>query len=102
MLLPSSSANTHSPVFLYRLLCFSTFSQGENRIRGEFTVVLGPFLGASKSIADIESSIKDSLRALREDGVARSEAVKITVKILDQPKSAVYKVALSMPWEQAP
>lgn len=64
-------------------------------------MVLGPFLGALKSVADIESSIKDSLRALREDSVARSEAVKITVKILDQPKSAVYKVALSMPWDQA-
>lgn len=73
--------------------------QEENRIRGEFTVVFGPFVGAAVSEADIESTIKESLRALRVDGVARSEAVKLTVKILDQPKSSVYKIALSMPWD---
>lgn len=75
------------------------FIQEENRIRGEFTVVFGPFTGAAVSEADIESSIKDSLRALRDDKVARSEAVKLTVKMLDQPKSSVYKIALSMPWD---
>lgn len=62
-------------------------------------MVLGPFQGVALSSADIESNIKDSLRALKEDGVARSEAVKLTVQMLDQPKSAVYKIALSMPWE---
>ena len=73
--------------------------QGENRIRGEFTIVLGPFQGVALSAADIESNIKDSLRSLKDDGVARSEAVKLTVQMLDQPKSAVYKIALSIPWE---
>lgn len=70
--------------------------QSENRIRGEFTVVLGPYEAQALSAADQDSAITTMLLQLRSDGLPRSEAVKITVDALKLPKSLVYKTALTI------
>ena len=74
------------------------YFQGENRIRGEFTIVLGPYQGIELTARDLENKIKDTLLTFRDDGIARSEAVKLATQILEQPKSVVYKLALDIPW----
>lgn len=42
--------------------------------------------------------MKKTLAALREDGVRRSEAVKLCADMLRMPKSSVYALALDMQW----
>jgi 16S rRNA (cytidine1402-2'-O)-methyltransferase len=77
----------------------SSSSNGEApRIKGEFTVVLGPFVEPELSPEESETRIKDSLRKLQQEGSARSEAVKLTTKALGVSKSIVYKLALEMDW----
>ena len=71
--------------------------QGETRVRGEFTIVLGPLPAAtSPSATDEVGTIRALLFKLKADGVARSEAVRLTVDALQLPKSVVYKVALQV------
>ena len=71
--------------------------QGETRVRGEFTIVLGPLPAAtSPSATDEVGTIRALLFKLKADGVARSEAVRLAVDALQLPKSVVYKVALQV------
>ena len=44
------------------------------------------------------AAAKKTLMALREDGVRRSEAVRLCVDMLRMPKSSVYALALDMQW----
>lgn len=74
--------------------CF--VAQSENRIRGEFTVVLGPYDVRARSAADQDSAITAMLLQLQSDGIPRSEAVKVTVDALKLPKSVIYKAALNI------
>lgn len=90
-------------------------SEKNIRIRGEFTVVLGPInKHRQKGIEnDIDSSptimVNSWLTQLRDDGVMRSEAVRLVVEIVQSDsrysktqfkwKSEVYKVALTIPWK---
>lgn len=70
------------------------------RIRGEFTIVLGPI---DKLSINNETSnnlaILEMLNKLHIDGLARSEAVKIVTEIMKFNKSLVYKLALTIDWE---
>ena len=73
------------------------YLQGETRVRGEFTIVLGPLPAAtSPSATDEVGTIRALLFKLKADGVARSEAVRLAVDALQLPKSVVYKVALQV------
>lgn len=71
------------------------------RIRGEFTLILGPVDASliSKGGDNGESEkILSKLRALKADSVSRSEAVKLVTEITGVSKSIVYKLALDEPW----
>ena len=83
----------------------------ESRIKGEFTVVFGPdgslgkadvwtaFSGGGGAGEVVETTTQAVMRLLlelRNDGVSRSEAVKLVSTLTEQPKSTVYGVALSI------
>ena len=70
-------------------------SSNSNRVRGEFTIVLGP-----KKIIKIDDSdrAKEYLMKLKLDGMSRSHAVKLTTELLKISKSEVYKIALEENW----
>jgi 16S rRNA (cytidine1402-2'-O)-methyltransferase len=81
-------------------------------IRGEFVFVLGPaecHLYSDEPAFQIggqqrqdsktrDTAVSEELSKLREDGIQRSEAVRIVCDLHDLSKSAVYAVALSMEW----
>lgn len=82
-----------------------------NNLKGEVTVVLAP-VGNSLSKQDAELATEarmlQLLTKLRDDGVTRSEAVRLVVEMLQDSvdaskspisKSEVYRVALTIPWE---
>ena len=71
-------------------------TQSETRVRGEFTVVLGPYQPIMLTAAEEDQAITTALMQLRGDGMARSEAVKVVVDTLQLPKSTVYKAALKI------
>ena len=77
-------------------------SSGLGRIRGEFTVVLGPLKPTKTLLENEKLNEKDRIIAylnqLKEDGVSRSEAVKLTSDALKTSKSLVYKIALDQSW----
>ncbi len=80
--------------------------------KGEFTVVLGPrrsllFSSAPAAAAteeegpssrSAEEECRRLLERLRDDGVARSEAVRLVVEMKKSPKSFVYRIALGIEW----
>lgn len=77
----------------------------EMRIRGEFCVVLAPKkVDEDEESGSIEQRAKMSLKAMMEDGLSRSEAVKLSSKQFNGlSKSAVYKIALEIDgWSAAP
>jgi 16S rRNA (cytidine1402-2'-O)-methyltransferase len=81
-------------------------------IRGEFVFVLGPsecrlysdepvFRSGGQQRQDSEArtaAVTEALMKLHEDGIQRSEAVRIVCDTLNLPKSTVYAVALSIDW----
>lgn len=71
---------------------------GPIKSRGEFTLVLGPVSGNSRSSRAAEGEVRldSTLQQLRSDGVRRSEAVKLCADMLGLPKSAVYSRALQI------
>lgn len=73
------------------------------RIRGEFTVVIAPPAPSNESgtkrIHALNDTIIDMLSKLRDDGVPRSEAVSLVGSSNSgASRSAVYRLALGMPW----
>jgi len=91
----------------------------ESRIKGEFTVAVGPDGSAGKGLwpsfgggdgggggsgggggggADetTAQAVTRLLMELRADGISRSEAVKIITQMTGEPKSVVYAAALSI------
>jgi 16S rRNA C1402 (ribose-2'-O) methylase RsmI len=71
------------------------------RIRGEFTVVLGPLPpSAAGDEGTVDERIRSRLCQLRDDGMRRSEAVKTVVEILKIPKTRVYKIALDVDFKK--
>lgn len=71
-----------------------------NKSRGEFTVVLSSIITdtSSSKLESLEDTAHKQLDILREDGVARSEAVRLVADMLKNKmasKSFVYKIALS-------
>ena len=70
--------------------------QSENRIRGEFTIVLGPYQAPTLTADEEDQAITAALMQLRSDGMARSEAVKVVVNTMQLPKSTIYKAALKI------
>lgn len=74
----------------YAWLCEWSESQARQTsgaVRGEFTIVLGPYAAAEKTV-DVEGS----LSALRSDGLSRAEAVKLVADMTGEHKAKVYKV----------
>ena len=85
-----------------------------DKLRGEFVIVLGPLdsvlysdrppaisrLGMTSegSCIDAEFLCNRDLSSLRDDGVARSDAVRIVTQNSTLPRSRVYHIALSMEW----
>ena len=69
-------------------------------------MILGPLDSASSNgnngrngdDASEEDQLLSKLRALKVDGISRSEAVKLVVEMTGVPKSTVYKLALDEPW----
>lgn len=68
------------------------------RIKGEFCLVIAPKeVDAEEESGNAEQSAEHALTAMREDGVSRSEAVKLCSKQMPGiSKSAVYKLALQI------
>ena len=75
---------------------FFTNPQSENRVRGEFTIVLGPYQAPMLTADEEDRAITTALMQLRSDGMARSEAVKVVVNTMQLPKSTIYKAALKI------
>lgn len=82
-------------------------SDAENRIRGEFTIILGPWIPKGLSKVEAINQIQLYLEKLESDGVSRSEAVAIVTDkngVLaggwEFRKSDVYKIALNMNWNE--
>lgn len=77
----------------------------EGRIRGEFTVVLGPWKKKGLSKEEISHNVKEMLEKLNEDGVRRSEAVSIisedyeVKEVWRVKKSEIYKLSFSLDWD---
>jgi 16S rRNA C1402 (ribose-2'-O) methylase RsmI len=79
-------------------------------VKGEFVIVLGPThsvlysdlppvkSSSARSDGSVQQVCIDLLSKLEADGVSRSEAVRIVADTGTLPKSAVYKLALSMDW----
>lgn len=73
-----------------------TSSKKQQRIKGEFTVILGP---VAKDQSRSGDSCAGDLARMRDDGVRRSEAVKLlTDSYGSLTKSDIYKLALEIPW----
>ena len=53
------------------------------------------------ALGDIEAELLDSLRQMRDGGKMRSAAVRAVSQDLQLPRSAVYAVALRMPWPRS-
>lgn len=78
----------------------------EDRVRGEFTIVLGPWTPKGLAKEDIKKRIISFLEKMESDGLSRSDAVSIVCDknsgILESEwgvrKSEVYKIALHMNW----
>ena len=68
-------------------------------------MVLGPWEDAQVAGRDTggrsPASLLSSLRQLREDGLARSEAVKLVAEMTGAVKSEVYALALKEPWPKS-
>jgi 16S rRNA (cytidine1402-2'-O)-methyltransferase len=79
---------------------------GEHRIRGEFTVLLGPWVPQKPTKEQAKKRISSDLEKLEADGISRSEAVSIvsernTCGLNGEwvfKRSEVYKIALKMDW----
>jgi 16S rRNA (cytidine1402-2'-O)-methyltransferase len=77
--------------------CASASSSSDKKgIRGEFCLVLGPRPVGANAEQDVEAGAVRTLLQLREDGLSRSEAVKLCAGGCALPKSAVYKLALGL------
>lgn len=76
----------------------SSSSDVEQRIKGEFCLVIGPKeVNAAEESENAELNVERALRAMMADGISRSEAVKLCTKQVPSiSKSAVYKLALQL------
>jgi 16S rRNA (cytidine1402-2'-O)-methyltransferase len=80
----------------------------ESRVRGEFTVILGPWVPIAPTKDEAKKRITSYLKKLESDGISRSEAVSLVSErassLLDGEweckKSDVYKIALKMKWKE--
>lgn len=78
----------------------------DHRIRGEFTVLLGPWAAKGPTKEQAKGRIISYLEKLEADGVSRSEAVSIVSDKNSSgldcdwefKRSEVYKIALKMNW----
>jgi 16S rRNA (cytidine1402-2'-O)-methyltransferase len=78
----------------------------DHRIRGEFTVLLGPWIPKGPTKEQAKERITSYLEKLEADGVSRSEAVSIVsdrnsngLDGWEFKRSEVYKIALKMNWK---
>ena len=76
-----------------------TRQAGNRRIKGEFTLVLGPIGGGGDDGAEEVDmggrlDIEAALLKLKKDGLSRSDAVKMLAKMGQVSKSSVYQIAL--------
>jgi len=74
---------------------------GEERVRGEFTVLIAPpLVGASATAVQGEAQQVAEVRArlleLQSDGVSRSEAVRLVSAMGSVSRSSVYRAALDL------
>ena len=62
--------------------------------------MLGPFedADAERQGKDKGDAISSYLHAMKQDGVSRSEAVKLVSQMTDTPKAKIYRIALDMEW----
>jgi 16S rRNA (cytidine1402-2'-O)-methyltransferase len=67
---------------------------GKQEPMGEFTIVVGP--GQEQALAPTDKEIAGALGRLSEKGETGRDAVRIVSAALDVPRSAVYRVWLSV------
>jgi 16S rRNA (cytidine1402-2'-O)-methyltransferase len=69
----------------------------ENPPRGEFTLVIE---GAEEEVWD-DGRVREELVEMLKEGITKREAVKIVAEISGWPKREVYKLALSVFFNQS-
>ena len=77
----------------------------EGRIRGEYTIILGPWIKKGITKGEVEERILNMLEKLNQDGVRRSEAISIICEdqevkeVWGVRKSEIYKLSYSLDWD---
>lgn len=83
----------------------NSISNNEGRIRGEYTIILGPWIKKKLSKEEMYQKISEMLEKLNEDGIRRSEAISILSEeseiknVWGIKKSEIYKLSYSLDWE---